>query len=172
MRSWRSSSLPPVRAAAPPTSVRWGLGLKPHWLQALQRHCVQVLKLGLPSPVPIRSVVLQTAHSWLLGMGAICGTEYGDVGTLRSGEAAGDLPVLLPPTSTCRFLRAAWPPCSPWGAAGWWASWEASRSPVPGPLWTPVLGPASDTGGLVETEKREKEAEGCHHYYYFYNYYV
>lgn len=47
--------------------------MNPHWLQALQRHCVQVLKLGLPSP--IRSVVLQTAHSWLLGMGAICGTE-------------------------------------------------------------------------------------------------
>lgn len=131
---------------AMPTSVRWGLGLKPHWLHTMERHCVQVLKLDLSSPLGIRSVVLQTGHSLLLGMGAIWGTEYGEVGTLpRSGDTEGDLPVLLLPTSTCRLFLATWPwPCSPWGAECWGVSWEASLSPVPWLLWTPVLGPRSD----------------------------
>ncbi|TNN84322.1 hypothetical protein EYF80_005315 [Liparis tanakae] len=48
---------------------------RPHWVHTMERHCVQVLEFGLSSPLPIRSVVLQTGHSLLLGMGAICGTE-------------------------------------------------------------------------------------------------
>lgn len=136
---------------AAPTSVRWGLGLKPHWLHTMERHCVQVLTLDLSSWMPVRSVVLQTGHSLLLGMGAIWGTEYGDVGTLPlSGETEGDLP-LLPPTSTWRFLLATWPwPASPCGAACWRVTWAANLSPVPWPLWTPVLGPGSSCCGLVK----------------------
>lgn len=45
--------------------------MKPHWLHTRERHCVQVLAAGLLSPLPIRSVDLQTGHSLLLGMGAI-----------------------------------------------------------------------------------------------------
>lgn len=64
-----------VSESAPPTSVRCGLGLKPHWLHAVQPHCVHVSKFGLSSPLPVKSAVLQTGHSLLLGMGAIWGTE-------------------------------------------------------------------------------------------------
>lgn len=150
-----------------PTSVRWGLGLNPHWLHTMERHCVQVLTFGLSSPLPIRSAVLQTGQSLLLGMGAIWGTEYGEVGTLpRSGDTEGDLPVLLLPTSTCRLFLETWPwLCSPWGAACWGVSWEANLSPVPWPLWTPALGPGSEGGALAEriktTFSKEEIQLGC-----------
>lgn len=48
--------------------------MKPHWLQTLLRHWVQVLAFGWLR-ADVRSEVLHMGHSVLLGRGAIWGTE-------------------------------------------------------------------------------------------------
>lgn len=72
---------------------------------------MHLLKFGDPSKL-VSSVVLQTGQSLLLGIGAIWGTEYGEVGALvLSGDADGERPVLLLLLkSTWRLrLEACWP---------------------------------------------------------------